>query len=177
MTSVIFALAVAQILSGIGRLAQAQGDVRTFSAHTLWVVQLFVSIFLVWWATWEFREVDWRFPEYGYLLLAPTLLFFACSLIIPGSIEGRSVDLEAHFFRVKRPLMWTFLVFTLVIVFDGPVLGTEPIVHPVRFWHSAWLLAAVWGIRSENRVSHVVIAAVVVAVSVVLGGTRFLSVA
>lgn len=54
MTSVIFALAVAQILSGVSRLAQAPGKVQTFPAHTLWVVQLFVSIFLgfscsLWW--------------------------------------------------------------------------------------------------------------------------------
>ena len=49
----------------------------------IWVFNLFIYIFLIWWATWEFRAVDWTFPQYAYLLIAPTLLFFVCSLLIP----------------------------------------------------------------------------------------------
>ncbi len=142
MTSVIFALSVAQVLSGVSRLAQAAGEVRTFLAHTLWVVLLFTAIFLSCWATWEFRGVDWAFPQYAYLLLAPILLFFSCSLILPDDFGGASVDLEAHFFKVRRPLMWSWLVFTMVIIFDGPFLGTESVVHPIRFAHAVWLVAA-----------------------------------
>ncbi|HSH75155.1 MAG TPA: hypothetical protein VLA09_05710 [Longimicrobiales bacterium] len=175
MTSVIYALGVAQILSGVSRLASAGGAVRTFAAHTLWVLILFTSIFLVWWATWEFREVPWTFPRYSYLLLAPILLYFACSLVMPRPFGERDVDLEAHFFRVRRPLMWTFLVFTVVVVLDGPLLGTEPLLHPVRIWHAAWFLAAGLGARSRGRRTHIAIAAVILSTSAALVATRFWS--
>jgi len=177
MTSVIYALGVAHILSGVSRMATAEGQVRTFIAHTLWVVILFTSIFLAWWATWEFREVAWTFPRYSYLLLAPTSLYFACSLVMPEpSRDGDGdVDLEAHFFRVRRPLMWTFLVFTVVVVLDGPYLGTEPLVHPVRILHATWFLAAVLGTQSRGRRTHVAVATVILSTSAILVATRFWS--
>ncbi len=175
MTSVIYALAVAQILSGLSRLASAEGAIRTFSAHTLWVLMLFTSIFLVWWATWEFRDVQWAFVQYAYLLLAPTLLFFASSLVMPPIPGEGEVDLEAHFFRVRRPLMWTFLAFTVAVVLDGPLLGTEPLVHPARVWHGIWFLAAFWGALSTGRRTHVGIAAAVLSASALLVVTRFWS--
>jgi hypothetical protein len=85
------------------------------------------------------------------------------------------VDLEAHFFRVRRPLMWTFLVFTIVIVLDGPLFGTEPFMHPARVWHTIWLLAAAWGIRSSGRRAQIGIAAVILSTSAILVATRFWS--
>jgi hypothetical protein len=94
ITSVIYALAVAQILSGISRLAQTPAAIRSYIAHTLWVIIFFLYIFLIWWATWEFRSVAWTFPQYGYMLIAPTLLFFACSLLIPQRIGDQEVDLS-----------------------------------------------------------------------------------
>ena len=136
---------------------------------------LFTSIFLVWWATWEFRAVSWSFPQYSYLLLAPTLPYFACSLVMPGPSGDGDVDLEAHFFRVRRPLMWTFLVFTVVIVLDGPLLGTERLLDPVRVWHAIWFLAAGLGTLSHRRSTHTAIAAVVLSTSVILVTTRFWS--
>jgi hypothetical protein len=175
MTSVIYALGVAHILSGVSRLASAGGAVRTFTAHTLWVVILFTSIFLVWWATWEFRDVDWAFAQYSYLLLAPTLLYFACSLVMPDAPGDAEIDLGAHFFRVRRPLMWTFLLFTAAIVLDGPLLGTEPLVHPVRTWHGMWVLAGIWGLQTQDRRAHIAIASAVLIASVGLVATRFWS--
>ena len=175
MTSVIYALGVAQILSGVSKLASAGGIVHTFAAHTLWVVILFTSIFLVWWATWEFRDVDWAFAQYSYLLLAPTLLYFACSLVMPAIPTDGEIDLEGHFYRVRRPLMWTFLLFTLAVVLDGPLLGTEPLLHPVRIWHGIWMLAGIWGLKTQHRRAHVAIAWVVLFASASLVATRFWS--
>ena len=172
----IYALGVAEILSGLSRLASAPGRVRTFVAHTLWVGILFTAIFLAWWATWEFREVSWTFPQYFYLVLAPTLLYFACSLALPKPYGEGEIDLEAHFFRVRRPLMWTFLMFTAVIVLDGPLLGTERLIEPVRVWHAIWFLAALLGTQTQGRGTHVAISAVVLSTLAILVATRFWSV-
>ncbi len=94
---------------------------------------------------------------------------------MPRPSGERDVDLEAHFFRVRRPLMWTFLVFTVVVVLDGPLLGTEPFLHPVRIWHAAWFLAAGLGTRSRGRRTHIAIAAVILSTSAALVATRFWS--
>ena len=105
ITSVIFAMAVAQILSGVSRLAQSPATVRPYLAHTVWVFIFFAYIFLIWWATWEFRAIDWTFAQYAYMLIAPTLLFFACSLLVPQRIDGEAVDLEEHLVGAEAVLI------------------------------------------------------------------------
>ena len=87
ITSVIYALAVAQILAGVSRIAQTSSTVRSFVPHTIWVINIFVLIFLIWWAHWEFRAVEWTFPQYAYMLIIPTLLYFTCSLLIPQHLQ------------------------------------------------------------------------------------------
>ena len=173
ITSVIYALAVAQILSGISRLAQTPTPIRSYFAHTLWVIFFFLYIFLIWWATWEFRSVTWTFPQYGYMLIAPTLLFFACSLLIPQRIGDKEVDLEAHFFQVRRPLFWSFLLASVAIIVDGNLLVEEPIWHRGRIGHVVLLGAAIWGLNTSNRRSHIAIAIIVILAFSFIALTRF----
>jgi Kef-type K+ transport system membrane component KefB len=96
LSSVIYALAVAQILSGVARIAQSPVPVQHYLPHGIWIFNLFLFVFLIWWTTWEFRTVDWTFPQYAYLLIAPTLLFFVCSLLTPLNFEHGTVDIGAH---------------------------------------------------------------------------------
>ena len=69
ITSVVYAMAVAQIMSGFSRIARP-AQTRTYLG--VWVLNLFAFVFLVWWAGWEFRAVEWTFPLYAYALVAPT---------------------------------------------------------------------------------------------------------
>jgi len=174
LTSVIFALAVAQILEGVSRIAQSPTPVRAFLPHTIWVLNLFLYIFLIWWATWEFRSVEWSFPRFAYMLIAPTLLFFACSLLTPQKLDGDEVSLEAHFFRVHRPFFAAYFFAALAVIVDGSVLGDEPLWFPGRIGHLTILGAAIVGFFSGNRKTHVALAAVTLLAYVILGTTRFL---
>lgn len=98
ITSVIYAMGVAQILSGISRLAQADARIQWFFPHTLWLVILFVYIFLVWWSAWEFRDLEWTFPAYFYMVIAPTLTYFACSVLVPQRTDGTKLISKPVFF-------------------------------------------------------------------------------
>ena len=158
LTSVIYALAVAQILAGVSSLAQTSATVRTYLPQSLWVFNLFLYIFLIWWATWEFRSVAWTFPQYAYLLIAPTLLYFVCSLLIPLRIEGNEVNLEKHFLRIRRPFFTTYLLASIAVMVDGNLLADEPLWHTGRLGHVSLLIVAIWALFTENRKSHVLIA-------------------
>lgn len=173
ITSVIFALAVAQILSGISRIAQSPATIRPFLAHTLWVFNLFIFIFLIWWATWEFREVQWTFPQYAYMLIAPTLLYFACSLLVPRRLEGREVSMEVHFFRIRRPLFVAYFLAALAVIIDGNLLGDEPLWHNGRYGHIAILGLAVLAYFSDNRNAHKLISILTLSAFAALVVVRF----
>ena len=173
ITSVIYAMAVAQIMSGISRIAQSIGETRVYLAHSIWVLNLFVYIFLIWWAGWEFRSVQWTFPQYGYVLVAPTLLFFTCSLLVPQNISGSSLDLEEHFFRIRRPLCWSFFLASVFAAADGNVLSDEPLWHQGRFGHLIVLGAPLFGAFSTSRRLHNAVAIALLIGIIFIIVTRF----
>jgi hypothetical protein len=164
-------MAVAQILSGVSRLAQSPATVKPFFAHSAWVVFLFFNIFAMWWVSWEFRSIDWTFPRYVYMLIYPTVMFFACSLLVPPHLDESLVDLEAHFFRVRRPLFWSFSLATTASFFDGSFLADEPILHPVRIPMSVVLGATLWGAFTASRRAHIAI--VIIVLMVFISGILF----
>ena len=175
ITSVIFALAVAQILSGVSRIAQSKSTIRFFLPHSIWVINLFVFIFLVWWVSWEFRDIQWTFPRYAYMIFAPTILYFACSLVIPQQIDGPEFNMDEHFFQIRRPLFMSFALATLVVMVDGDVLGKEPILHPGRIGNLVMLALAFWGYVSTSRKTHNFIASLILLVFFGLIAFRFWS--
>ncbi|GJL66963.1 MAG: hypothetical protein NPIRA05_19340 [Nitrospirales bacterium] len=173
ITSIIYALAFAQILSGIGRLVQTDAMVRWFAPHTLWVAILFVWLVLVWWSIWEFRSIDWTFPGYVYTLIPPTLIFFASSLLVPGSLHGEVVDLRAHFLRIRRPFLGSYGLATAVVVVDGSVLADEPLWFPGRIGHIAIIGAVFVGLMTEKKRTQVIVASIILIALTYIAVTRF----
>lgn len=163
LTSVIYALAVAQILAGVSRMAQASTTLRHYLPQRIWIFNLFLFIFLIWWATWEFRVVDWTFPQYAYLLIAPTLLFFVCSLLTPLTLEHEGTDIEAHFMRVRRPFFATYFFAVVAVVVDGNLLSNEPVWHSGRYGHVALLATSVWGYFTSSRKGQIAVAVITLA--------------
>lgn len=161
ITSVIYAMALAQILSGVSRLAQADATIRWYLPHTIWIAILFVWVTLVWWSVWEFRLIDWTFPSYLYMLVAPTLVFFTCSLLIPKELRKEVLDLEEHFLRIRRPFLWSFAAATIVAVMDGFVLADEPLWFPTRIGHVVLVVSVFVGLYTENKVVQKTVAAIV----------------
>lgn len=173
ITSVIYALAVAQILAGISRIAQSATRIRIYVPHAVWVFNLFIFIFLIWWASWEFRDNQWTFPQYAYMLIAPTLLFFACSLLVPQQLSGDEFNMEEHFFRIRRPLFVSYFFAALAASLDGNFLADEPVWHEGRYSHFTILGLAIWGYVSSNRNAHKIIAGMSMLAYVALIATRF----
>ena len=150
ITSVVYALALTQLLTGIGRLAQSEGSIRWYVPHTVWIVNLFLATLLSWWAGWEFRDVEWTFPKFGYLFVSPIFLFFATTLAIPKRIGNQDVNLERHFNKVRRLTLWSLFVVLLAQFIDGIVLAKELILMPVRILQLVVLGAIVAATAAEK---------------------------
>ena len=163
ITSVVYALALAQILNGIGRLAQSETAIRLYLPHTVWTGVLFIAVLLSWWAGWEFRGIEWTFAKYVYLFVSPILIFFATSLLMPQIITESGVNLEKHFNRVRRPVLFSYFAVLVVQFVDGPLLASEPWWFPGRFPQLA-VLGAVAGcaFTTSKRLQSVLSIAVLV---------------
>ena len=151
ITSVVYALALAQILLGVGRLAQTEATIRLFLPQTLWVVILFLTILTTWWAGWEFRSVEWVFPKYSYMMITPVFIFFSASLIIPQRTEVAEVDLNKHFLKIKRLVLSSYFIAILAQFADGPVLANEPLWFPGRIFQAAILGTVLLGAFTTKR--------------------------
>lgn len=172
ITSVIYAMALAQILSGVSRLAQTDATIRWYLPHVLWIAILFVWVALVWWSVWEFRFLDWTFPRYLYMLISPTLVFFTCSLLVPQELGKRELDFESHFFRIRKPFLGSFAFATFVAVIDGSVLADEPFWFPTRAGHVALIVSVLVGLYTENKFVQNAVAAMVMIALVYIAITR-----
>ena len=87
ITSVIYALSIAQLLAGISRIAQSDLEQKLYLPHAGWVTILFLSTLLTWWSLWEFRDIEWTFAAYVLFVMQPVVIYFACSLIAPNSLS------------------------------------------------------------------------------------------
>ena len=125
------------------------------------MANLFLHIFLAWWDGWEFRGIDWTFSKYAYMVVTPTLMFFSCGLIIPQPIDEQRVNLEAHFFKVRRLFLSSYFLAFMAAVVDGSVLDDEPLWFPGRIVHVALLGIVVGGLLTTNRWWQTLFAAVV----------------
>jgi hypothetical protein len=151
ITSVVYALALAQILLGVGRLAQTDATIRFFLPHTLWVVILFLTVLTTWWAGWEFRSVAWVFPKYIYMLITPVFVFFSASLIIPQRTDVEEVALDRHFLKIRTLVLCSYFIALLAQFADGPVLANEPLWFPGRIVQAAILATVLIGAFTARR--------------------------
>ena len=54
--SVVLGVAVAQLMTSVGRLIEVRDQVRTYWVHSLWVVIILLIDVNSWWAMWALRN-------------------------------------------------------------------------------------------------------------------------
>ena len=88
--------------------------------YVLAVFQLMIHV-LLWWSIVGLREAgEVNFLRFLYLLVGPTLLFLATSVLIT-EIEGEEVDLRTQYLDVCKDYYTILSVFWLWVIFIWPV--------------------------------------------------------
>ncbi|MBT8478942.1 MAG: hypothetical protein KJO06_08500 [Gemmatimonadetes bacterium] len=172
MFSIILGLSLSHTLSGLASLVRTRNVVTTFGPQGIWTTTLVLMHFLLWWSIWDFRAVSWNFPRFVVASAEPLILFFMTALLLPSVSGGDDVDLESHFFRIRRLLMGLFAVLMIIFLVDGPwVFQTEAAWSWYRLPQVIGLLAVLYGLRADGRRSQWAVATIVLAV--ILSGTGF----
>jgi hypothetical protein len=115
VTSIIIALGIARILSGLGMMIEARKKIRLYYIHMLWAVNIFLFLVLNWWILfrWESYQ-DWNYFLFLFLLLTPTVSFLLTVLLFPTTPSGHE-DFKEHFFDNHR---WFFILGSALPVLD-----------------------------------------------------------
>ena len=174
--SVVLGVAVAQLMTSVGRLAEERERVRGYWVSNLWILTvLFVDV-ANWWGIWGLHDVK-RWSIYSFLLLvALTAAVYLTTVLlfprIPASEEA-IIDMERHFYKSRRIFFigftsawvlalicnWSFFpvtMFTLANVLPAVmiVLGIIAIMTANRAFHAFYavigLIAIVMNVLSEG---------------------------
>lgn len=116
LTSVVLALSITRILTGVGKLLQVRGNVRLYWVHLLWALNLFLYAVLIWWIQYRWQtQAQWTFFLFLFVLLAPTVAFLEAMLLFPDTIQA-GTDLKAHYYANHR---WFFMLAALLPPLDA----------------------------------------------------------
>ena len=121
---VIIGLGVVHIITALSKYLENRSNVRFDIAHSIWTAITLLWFVGLWWLLWKFRVVEvghWSFFSLLLLLLGPSILYFAASLLLPSTQPGESLDLGDRFDQVGR-------LFFLCLCGTGIWLGIAEIV-------------------------------------------------
>lgn len=158
MVSLVLAIGVTHLVQGVAGLIRHRDRVRLEPLPLVWAASLFLVAAIYWWSLWDFRSVDWRFHHFFYLLLAPTLLHVAASLLVPTDPGETGVDLQRQFDQVRIPFMLLMAAFSIVVAIDGWIVGVESLwteYRPIQIWAAGLYIAgaALPGSRAQNIIA------------------------
>ena len=115
LTSIVLALGIARILSGLGRLLQARGHFKLYWVHLLWALNVFLYLTLNWWILYRWQgQKEWTFFLFLFVLLSPTVDYLLSVLLFPDPLE-EGADLKLHFYANHR---WFFILAALLPPID-----------------------------------------------------------
>lgn len=117
--SVIFGLAVVQILSGVSLILDARAKTNAYWVHLVWTLNVFTLAVVLWWLNFSLEDIgEWSFFHYGNLVAYSVLIYVLAGLLYPTR-GPEVIDFKAHFARNRT---WFFVVlatFTPVDVFNS----------------------------------------------------------
>lgn len=158
-----FVIALAAVVNGLGIVHLLGGlseylknytklQVRHYWVYTLLTLFQLLAHLLLWWSILGLGSAgSISFLSYMYLLIGPTLLFLASSLIIPD-IKDKNVDLRVEYYRFRKVYFSILTGFWLWAIFIWPVFGHS--FSPTVSLLSIWLLIAVILRFTDNPKIH-----------------------
>jgi cell division protein FtsW (lipid II flippase) len=180
LTSIVLGLGVTRLVGGFGNLMQTRRRKQMYWVHTLWMLNLLLTMTIVWWVAYRWRaQQHWTFFLFLWLILSPTILYLISALLFPDSDEARTVtDWQSYYYENHRDI---FVLYALIFPIDlidtllkgvahfkaqGPVyLGT------MVLWFALLLVAAF--IRRKRY--HAFLAILFMIYNVLLLGTSLLT--
>ena len=107
LTSIVLALGVTRLFTGLGKLLQHRGRITLYWVHLMWMLNIFLFLLLDWWILFRWSsQTSWTFFLFIFVLLTPIVAFLLTVLLFPDQIED-GIDLKAYFDRNRR---WFFLL-------------------------------------------------------------------
>jgi len=160
IVSIVLGLGITELLAGFVRILRS--ELVAGRLHALWmfvILQLQVQLA---WGLWGLRaKVEWQYPEFLLLLLAPVLLYLAAAVIFPSA--GSDESLDSHIIRRRRPLFLLLASYVLVSGLFSWILFDEDLTVASVMTRTPALSILLVPATTGRRLVHLVLGLVVLA--------------
>ena len=175
MISMILALCLGQLLRSVSYLVKTERDVLSHPPYTIWFVVILLSVINHWWSLWDLKDVEWNYVRFLYILIAPIVLTFATGLFSPNRSGTDSIDLKAHFERIRLLFASAFMIYGMVMWFDGPLLAGQNVFGAVGLLHVPILAGTSLALFTRNYRANVIGPAMIITILLAIMAFRFAS--
>lgn len=116
LTSIVLALGITRVLTGLGRLLQSRGRLSAYWVHAVWGMNVLLWLLLDWWILYRWHnQAQWTFFLFLFVLVSPVIAFLLSVLLFPEPVED-GLDFKAHFYANRR---WFFGLAALLPPLDA----------------------------------------------------------
>jgi hypothetical protein len=117
LTSIVAGLAVTRLVSGFGQLLQTRARTPPYWVHTLWMVNVLLTMIITWWVQYRWRNVThWTLRLFLWLLVAPLILYLVAALLFPTNQDEVVVtNWREHYYANNQKI---FALFGLTFAID-----------------------------------------------------------
>jgi hypothetical protein len=155
--SIIIALGITRLLTGVGRILEQRQQVSTYWVHLLWALNVFLFMILNWWIIFRWQaEVEWNFFLFAFLLLTPTISFMLTVILFPDPFH-KNMDFKQNFNEDKR---WFFALAAILPPLDFLDTALKGVPHllaqgPIYFVTIPLItVLSVVAVKTENLNYH-----------------------
>jgi hypothetical protein len=148
--SVLFAATALRLIDG---LPHATARAHRYWVHCAYIVLILAGTVLNFWNLLQFRNAEWRLPEFVLVLGTPGVLYFLASTLVPTNPEA--VSSWKDFYYAKRlRFFYGVVAWGLASALNTTAMLDMPAVHPQRGAQLALLILGVVGVSSARPSVH-----------------------
>jgi hypothetical protein len=136
LTSIVLALGVTRVLTGVGLLLQNRGRITLYWVHLLWTLNVFLFLLLDWWILFRWSTwTNWTFYYFVFILLTPIVAFLLTVLLFPDKIDT-GLDFKAHYELNRRSFFLLAALLPPLDFLDTALKGrqhllSQGVIYPV----------------------------------------------
>ena len=139
LTSIIFGLAVQQVLLGYRDLILTRTKTRLFAPVLVWSALILLIVAQNWWESFGLAgRSDWNFVAFGMILLQALIIYMLAAVIFPRTEGSEPIDLKEHYFRERRAIYGIAIAYVVssplrALIVDGTILPAMDLLFHVIF--------------------------------------------
>ena len=116
IVGIVTGLAVARLLSALGRAVKPVGQNRRDWLQLCWTVFLFLYVVHFWWFEYGLsRTTSWHFAAYAFVIAYAALLYFVSAVLLPEGAGTPPSPGQSYVIEIRY---WFFSLIVLMFVFD-----------------------------------------------------------